>query len=122
MKAIEPQMPPGPPEGAPPGPPPISNMSVPLSQLVELTTHKAYHDLTVLAEILASKDDMSRKYEIITFVKKTRRSFIRLIALVKWAQSVKKINTCNEILNKLDEQASYFTETAVGRPCFWPRY
>ena len=56
--------------GPPPGPPPpMSNMSVSLSQLVDLTIHKAYHELTVLAEILSGKEDMTRKLEIIRFVK-----------------------------------------------------
>ena len=36
-------------------PPPMSNMFVSLSQLVDLTIYKAYHELTVLAEILSGK-------------------------------------------------------------------
>jgi hypothetical protein len=45
---------------------------------------------------------------------RSRRSFIRLIALVKWAHSVSKINKCTEILDFLDQQSYYFTDTAVS--------
>ena len=59
----------GPAGEQPPPPPPMANMSVQLSQLVDLTVHKTYHQLSVLAEILSAKEDMTRKLEIISFVK-----------------------------------------------------
>ena len=94
--------------------PNMANMTVSLSQLVDLSIHKAYHELVILAEILSTcKDDLSKKHQIVNFVKRTRRSFIRLIALVKWAQSVSKINKCTAIRDFLDEQSFYFTDTAV---------
>ena len=38
------------------------------AHLVEALVCKTYHNLTVLAELLASKDDMHRKMQIIKFV------------------------------------------------------
>lgn len=101
----------GPPNGAHP-PPSLGNMSFPLSQLVENTIHKTYGDLANLAELLVGKEDMQRKMDIIGFVRRTRRSFIRLIALVKWAQQVNKTSTCSDIVDFMDSQSAVFTDTA----------
>ena len=62
-----------------------------------------------MAETLNAKNDMNKKLEIVKFVQQTRKSFIRLIALVKWANGVNKINKCSEILDFLDQQAWFFT-------------
>ena len=95
-----------------PGQPPVPTnlgMSKSLAHLVDAIVCKTYHNLTILAEILAQKDDMNRKLQIVKFVQQTRKSFIRLIALVKWANGVSKINKCTEILDFLDHQSWYFT-------------
>ena len=83
--------------------------SVNLGFLVGNIISKTYHQLTILAEICAAKSDTQKKLEIIIFVKQTRKSFVRLIALVKWASGVSKINKCSEILDYLDQQSLYFT-------------
>ena len=62
-----------------------------------------------MAEVLNAKTDQQKKMEIVKFVQQTRKSFIRLIALVKWANGVNKINKCSEILEFLDHQAWFFT-------------
>ena len=74
-----------------------------------MKVHKTYHNLTIMAETLNAKNDMNKKLEIVKFVQQTRKSFIRLIALVKWANGVNKINKCSEILDFLDQQAWFFT-------------
>ena len=84
-------------------------MSVPLTRMVDAIVHKTYHNLTIMAEVLNAKTDQQKKLEIVKFVQQTRKSFIRLIALVKWANGVNKINKCSEILEFLDHQAWFFT-------------
>ena len=63
-----------------------------------LTRTKTYHNLTIMAEVLNAKTDQQKKMEIVKFVQQTRKSFIRLIALVKWANGVNKINTLGFII------------------------
>ena len=44
-----------------------------------ITLHQAHHELTVLAEILSGKEDMTRKLEIIRFVKLWLRIYLLMI-------------------------------------------
>ena len=68
--------------------------TVQLSTLIESILQKTYHDLTVLAELLPRKTDMERKIEIVQFASRTRQLFIRLLAIVKWANSAGKVDKC----------------------------
>lgn len=43
---------------------------------------------------LPRKTDMERKIEIVSFSSRTRQTFIRLLALVKWAGSASKVEKC----------------------------
>lgn len=88
--------------------------SISLSMLIDFIIQRTYHDLTVLAELYAlmfthfdrwldkfskffsirlpRKTDMERKIEIYNFSARTRQLFIRLLALVKWANSASKVD------------------------------
>lgn len=66
--------------------------SISLSMLIDFIIQRTYHELTVLAELLPRKTDMERKIEIYNFSARTRQLFIRLLALVKWANSASKVD------------------------------
>ncbi|XP_055376744.1 mediator of RNA polymerase II transcription subunit 14 [Condylostylus longicornis] len=90
---------------------PRSN-SISLAMLIDFIIQKTYHDLTVLAELLPRKTDMERKIEIYNFSARTRQLFIRLLALVKWANSASKVDKSAHIMSFLDKQSMLFIETA----------
>ena len=58
------------------------------------------------------KTDLERKIEIVKFANRTRQTFIRLLALVKWAGSASKVDKCSTIIAFLDKQSMLFTDTA----------
>lgn len=66
----------------------------------------------VVSDRLPRKPDMEKKIEIVQFANRTRQTFIRLLALVKWAGSASKVEKCANIVTFLDEQSSLFTDTA----------
>ncbi|TMW50711.1 hypothetical protein DOY81_004211 [Sarcophaga bullata] len=86
--------------------------TISLAVLIDFIIQRTYHDLTVLAELLPRKSDMERKIEIYNFSARTRQLFIRLIALVKWANSVSKVDKSANIMSFLDKQNMLFVETA----------
>uniref|UniRef100_A0A6I8NGQ5 Mediator of RNA polymerase II transcription subunit 14 n=1 Tax=Ornithorhynchus anatinus TaxID=9258 RepID=A0A6I8NGQ5_ORNAN len=43
---------------------------------------------------LPRKTDMERKIEIVQFASRTRQLFVRLLALVKWANNAGKVEKC----------------------------
>ncbi|XP_017469746.1 PREDICTED: mediator of RNA polymerase II transcription subunit 14 [Rhagoletis zephyria] len=86
--------------------------TISLAVLIDFIIQRTYHDLTVLAELLPRKTDMERKIEIYNFSARTRQLFIRLIALVKWANSVSKVDKSANIMSFLDKQNMLFIETA----------
>ncbi len=73
---------------------PSGTNSISLGLLLDFLTQKTYHELTVLSELLPRKTDMERKIEIVKFARSTRQSFVRLLALVKWASSAAKVDKC----------------------------
>ncbi|XP_023302544.2 mediator of RNA polymerase II transcription subunit 14 [Lucilia cuprina] len=86
--------------------------TISLAVLIDFIIQRTYHDLSVLAELLPRKSDMERKIEIYNFSARTRQLFIRLIALVKWANSVSKVDKSANIMSFLDKQNMLFVETA----------
>lgn len=66
--------------------------SMSLGMLIDLIVQRTYHELTVLAELLPRKTDMERKIEIYNYSARTRQLFVRLLALVKWANSASKVD------------------------------
>ena len=78
--------------------------TIPLSVLIDFVVQKTYHEITVMADILPSKNDQARKTSIVNFCSKTRQLFIRILALVKWASSVTKVVRCSDISTFLDRQ------------------
>ncbi|CAI5772421.1 mediator of RNA polymerase II transcription subunit 14 isoform X2 [Podarcis lilfordi] len=55
---------------------------------------------------------MERKIEIVQFASRTRQLFVRLLALVKWANNAGKVEKCAMISSFLDQQAILFVDTA----------
>eukprot|EP00058_Branchiostoma_floridae_P007849 XP_002593337.1 hypothetical protein BRAFLDRAFT_277116 [Branchiostoma floridae] len=92
--------------------PPGSAGSISLGMLVDFIIQRTYHDLTVLSELLPRKTDMERKIAIVQFAHRTRQLFVRLLALVKWANSAAKVDKCAMISAFLDQQAMIFVDTA----------
>lgn len=66
--------------------------SISLGVLIDLIVQRTYHELSVLAELLPRKTDMERKIEIYNYSARTRQLFVRLLALVKWANSASKVD------------------------------
>ncbi|XP_033107464.1 mediator of RNA polymerase II transcription subunit 14-like [Anneissia japonica] len=86
--------------------------NVSLAYLLDCLIQRTYHDLIVLSELLPRKMDMEKKIEIVKFASKTRQSFIRLLALVKWASSAAKVDKCAAISAFLDHQGLLLVDTA----------
>ncbi|XP_014256171.1 mediator of RNA polymerase II transcription subunit 14 [Cimex lectularius] len=86
--------------------------SISMAVLIEFIVQRTYHELTVLAELLPRKTDMERKIEIYNFSTRTRQLFVRLLALVKWANSASKVDKSAHIMAFLDKQSMLFVETA----------
>lgn len=83
-----------------------------LSTLIEFLLHRAYSELMVLTDLLPRKSDVERKIEIVQFASRTRQLFVRLLALVKWADNAGKVEKCAMISSFLDQQAILFVDTA----------
>ncbi|KAK7108033.1 mediator of RNA polymerase II transcription subunit 14-like isoform X2 [Littorina saxatilis] len=96
----------------PAGPGPQGGGSIPLGTLIEYATQRTYHELCVLSELLPRKTDMERKLEIFQFASRTRQLFVRILALVKWASSVNKVDKCADICMFLERQSMFFVDTA----------
>lgn len=86
--------------------------SISLAILIDFIVQRTYHELSVLAELLPRKTDMERKIEIYQFANRTRQLFVRLLALVKWANSVSKVDKSANIIAFLSKQSQIFVETA----------
>lgn len=89
-----------------------SGGSVSLATLIEFFVQRTYHELVVLSELLPRKSDMERKLEIVQYAARTRQLCVRLLALVKWAGSVNKVNKSAGIMAFLDKQSALFVDTA----------
>ncbi|XP_071949525.1 mediator of RNA polymerase II transcription subunit 14-like [Antedon mediterranea] len=89
-----------------------AGQNVSLAFLLDSLIQRTYHDLVVLSELLPRKMDMEKKIEIVKFASKTRQSFIRLLALVKWASSAAKVDKCAAISAFLDHQGLLLVDTA----------
>ncbi|KAL6085176.1 hypothetical protein STEG23_032191 [Scotinomys teguina] len=83
-----------------------------LSTLIEFLLHRAYSELLMLTDLLPRKSDMERKIEIVQFASRTRQLFVRVLALVKWANDAGKVEKCAMISSFLDQQAIMFVDTA----------
>lgn len=97
--------------------------TISLAMLIDFIIQRTYHELTVLAELyvlleysigkfgpltyftfhcrLPRKTDLERKIEIYNFSARTRQLFIRLLALVKWANSASKVDKSSVSANQM---------------------
>ncbi|XP_069492639.1 mediator of RNA polymerase II transcription subunit 14 isoform X2 [Ambystoma mexicanum] len=106
-------VPAGGPASAPPPPPPGSGSTgYRMSTLIDFLLQRTYQEITVLSDLLPRKTDMERKIEIVQFASRTRQLFVRLLALVKWANNAGKVEKCAMISSFLDQQAILFVDTA----------
>ncbi|XP_069060318.1 mediator of RNA polymerase II transcription subunit 14 isoform X2 [Pleurodeles waltl] len=110
-------VPTGGPASAPPPPPPGSTVAAGstgyrMSTLIDFLLQRTYQEITVLSDLLPRKTDMERKIEIVQFASRTRQLFVRLLALVKWANNAGKVEKCAMISSFLDQQAILFVDTA----------
>ncbi|XP_055463917.1 mediator of RNA polymerase II transcription subunit 14-like [Psammomys obesus] len=102
-----------PPPGAPVAAAAAASPGYRLSALVEFLLHRAYSELMVLTDLLPRKSDVERKIELVQFASRTRQLFVRLLALVKWANDAAgKVEKCAMISGFLDQQAILFVDTA----------
>ncbi|XP_075052510.1 mediator of RNA polymerase II transcription subunit 14 isoform X2 [Mixophyes fleayi] len=83
-----------------------------LSTLIDFLLQRTYQEINVLADLLPRKTDMERKIEIVQFASRTRQLFVRLLALVKWANNAGKVEKCALISSFLDQQTILFVDTA----------
>lgn len=83
-----------------------------LSTLIDFLLQRTYQEINVLADLLPRKTDMERKIEIVQFASRTRQLFVRLLALVKWANNAGKVEKCAMISSFLDQQTILFVDTA----------
>ncbi|XP_040194040.1 mediator of RNA polymerase II transcription subunit 14 isoform X5 [Rana temporaria] len=83
-----------------------------LSTLIDYLLQRTYQEINVLADLLPRKTDMERKIEIVQFASRTRQLFVRLLALVKWANNAGKVEKCAMISSFLDQQTILFVDTA----------
>uniref|UniRef100_A0A452GQC7 Mediator of RNA polymerase II transcription subunit 14 n=1 Tax=Gopherus agassizii TaxID=38772 RepID=A0A452GQC7_9SAUR len=86
-----------------------------LSTLIDFLLHRTYAELTVLADLLFNlprRYNENLKIEIVQFASRTRQLFVRLLALVKWANNAGKVEKCAMISSFLDQQAILFVDTA----------
>ncbi|XP_073523378.1 mediator of RNA polymerase II transcription subunit 14 isoform X3 [Phyllobates terribilis] len=109
----------GGPTAAPQPPPPgtivaasSSSHGYRLSTLIDFLLQRTYQEINVLADLLPRKTDMERKIEIVQFASRTRQLFVRLLALVKWANNAGKVEKCAMISSFLDQQTILFVDTA----------
>ncbi|CAD5113207.1 DgyrCDS2394 [Dimorphilus gyrociliatus] len=86
--------------------------TVSLANLLDLILQRTYNQVIVLSEILPRKSDIDRKVDIIEFASRSRNVFIRLLALVKWANSASKVEKCGAIMQFLNQQSNFFVDSA----------
>ncbi|KAG1686097.1 Mediator of RNA polymerase II transcription subunit 14 [Nymphon striatum] len=107
---------------------PPGGATIPLGLLIDFCIQQTYHELSVLAELrdnrysndmqvelggrMPRKNDIERKIAIVQFASKSRQLFVRLLALVKWANSASKVEKCSSIMAFLDKQSMLFVDTA----------
>lgn len=85
---------------------------IPLSHILEAAVQKTYHSLYTMADVLHSKPNFERKTDLLAFACRTRQLFIRILALVKWAETTEKVTIYEEIQNLLEEHAQLIRHTS----------
>ncbi|GEQ69073.1 hypothetical protein JCM33374_g2744 [Metschnikowia sp. JCM 33374] len=102
----------------PPEIPHVTNNIVPLSTVLRFHTQEAYKQLSRQIESLAhtrtTEPDAVRKRKLLTVIVALRQDFVKLYALVKWAQRSKDVSRLIDLLNWLRTQEFYFDNLALG--------
>ncbi|CAD6234893.1 GSCOCG00007749001-RA-CDS [Cotesia congregata] len=86
--------------------------SIPLARLMDFMIQKTYDELIVLSDTLGSHSDMERKISIYKYAEKSRILFTKLLALVKWANNISKVNNAASAITQLDNRSLLFADTA----------
>ena len=90
----------------------VEGFTKPLSDIVSNVNQQSYIALSRLAETM-NGDEFNRHIEILDYAKNSRQMYIRLLGLVKWAQSsADHAKKCNGITTLLDNHSSHFEDTA----------
>ncbi|KAI9308076.1 mediator complex subunit MED14-domain-containing protein [Cunninghamella echinulata] len=84
---------------------------VPLRTLIGKMINKAHADLMTLTDTLPSMSDIERRRRILLYTTSTRSQFLKLTALVKWAENADNIQMCQNIMAFLANQNQVFQET-----------
>ncbi|PKU39489.1 hypothetical protein llap_10209 [Limosa lapponica baueri] len=83
-----------------------------LSRVVDNLPKGWLHSVSSGSPTTAPMDNCIEKIEIVQFASRTRQLFVRLLALVKWANNAGKVEKCAMISSFLDQQAILFVDTA----------
>ncbi|SAM07877.1 hypothetical protein [Absidia glauca] len=84
---------------------------VPLRTLVGKMIHKAHADLMTLTDTLPSMSDVERKRQILNYTTFTRKQFLKLTVLMKWAENADDIQMCQNVMSFLANQNRTFQDT-----------
>ncbi|KAG0985182.1 hypothetical protein G6F29_004223 [Rhizopus arrhizus] len=84
---------------------------VSLKSLIGKLVHKSYSDLMTLTDTLPSMSDVEKKRQILNYTTFVRKQFLKLLALVKWADCADDIQTCQNIMAYLANQNKTFQDT-----------
>ncbi|KAI8087237.1 mediator complex subunit MED14-domain-containing protein [Thamnidium elegans] len=84
---------------------------VPLRALIGKLIHKSHADLMTLTDTLPSMSDVEKKRQILTYTTFMRKQYLKLLVLVKWAESAQDIQMCQNIMAYLANQNKIFQDT-----------
>lgn len=96
----------------------VTNNIVPLLTILRFHTQEAYKQLSRQIELLAHTRgrelDATRKRKLLAEIVSLRQDFVKIYALVKWAQRSKDVLRLIDVLNFLRSQEFCFDNLALG--------
>ncbi|KAI8329293.1 mediator complex subunit MED14-domain-containing protein [Chlamydoabsidia padenii] len=84
---------------------------VPLRTLVGKMINKSHAELMTLTDTLPSMSEVERKRQILNYTTFTRKQFLKLTVLMKWAKNADDIQMCQNVMSFLANQNRMFQET-----------
>ena len=109
----------------------MAESSISLGHLLNSLIQSTYHDLSLLSELLPTKQDTERKIKLAHFAQKTNFQFCRLLAIAYWASSREISENLEAFTTGLDGKSDIYIDTANFlcfqqtqelRHCGIPRY
>lgn len=86
--------------------------TIPLERLLDFAIQFAYHEFSILTELLQKKSGSDRKISLVDFARSTRLRFLKLYALVKWLKKWKRFERLTNINFFLEQQSGHFVDSA----------